>query len=222
MNPLEVEDPLRSGIRILLEDSSIRVLDKPSGISVLKDNTGRPSLDDLYERMFGEPPYWVHRLDKGTSGVLLVARSQEARADLQRQFERGEIEKTYLALVDGAPPSDKGVIDLPLEKARKGKFRPARSGGHPARTDYEVVWKRDGTTLLLCRPATGRTHQIRVHLAAIGCPLDSDPLYGNRRGKPSEEPFLTLHAWRIRFRKPGGEESIEVEAPRPEWSLRLP
>lgn len=222
MNPLEVEDPLRSGIRILLEDSSIRVLDKPSGISVLKDNTGRPSLDDLYERMFGEPPYWVHRLDKGTSGVLLVARSQEARADLQRQFERGEIEKTYLALVDGAPPSDKGVIDLPLEKARKGKFRPARSGGHPARTDYEVVWKRDGTTLLLCRPATGRTHQIRVHLAAIGCPLDSDPLYGNRRGKPSEEPFLTLHAWRIRFRKSGGEESIEVEAPRPEWSLRLP
>lgn len=222
MNRPAVGDPLPSGVRILLEDSSIRVLDKPSGISVLKDNTGRLSLDDLYERQFGEPPYWVHRLDKGTSGALLVARSQEARADLQRQFERGEMRKTYLALVEGAPPTEKGVIDLPLEKARKGKFRPARSGGHPARTDYEVVWKRGGTALLLCRPATGRTHQIRVHLAAIGCPLESDPLYGNRRGKPSEEPFLTLHAWKIGFRKPGGGEFVEVEAPQPEWSHPLP
>lgn len=215
-------DPLLSGIRILLEDSSIRVFDKPSGISVLKDNTGNPSLDDLYETLFGEIPYWVHRLDKGTSGVLLVARTQESRADLQRQFERGEIEKTYLALVDGYPPSEKGVIDLPLEKARKGKFRPARSGGHPARTDYEVLEKGKGAALLLCRPATGRTHQIRVHLAAIGCPLLADPLYGNKRGKPSEEPFLTLHAWKVRFKRPGGEESVEVEAPRPEWSLSLP
>ena len=204
---------------ILHVDNSIRVINKPSGISVLKDNTGKDSLADLYEREFGEPPLWVHRLDKGTSGVLLVARTQDARKCLQRQFDKGEIEKSYLALVDGKPPDEKGTIDLPLEKARKGKFRIAEPGrGLPSQTDYEVLKKRKDHSLLLCRPQTGRTHQIRVHLQALGCPLALDPLYGSKRGKPSQEPHLTLHAWKIKFRHPESGEWVEVEAERPEWA----
>ncbi len=204
---------------ILHEDDSIRILNKPSGISVLKDNTGKDSLADLYEEVFKEPPLWVHRLDKGTSGVLLVARKHEARRNLQRQFDKGEIEKSYLALVDGAPPEKRGIIDLPLEKARKGKFRIAQTGeGLPSQTDYEVLEQRGDQTLLLCRPKTGRTHQIRVHLQALGCPLARDPLYGLKRGKPSKEPHLTLHAWKIRFRHPESGESMDMEAERPGWA----
>ena len=206
-------------LKVLHVDPVLRALDKPSGVSVLKDNTGCPSLSDLYEEALGEIPLWVHRLDKGTSGVLLVARTQESRRSLQRQFNRGEVKKTYLALVMGTPPEERGTIDLPLEKARKGRFRIASAGeGFPSRTDYEVLARSQGRTLLVCHPRTGRTHQIRVHLQSLGCPLVKDPLYGPCRGKPSENPHLTLHAWKVEFRHPQTGERLKVEAIRPEWA----
>ncbi|MCA9416729.1 MAG: RluA family pseudouridine synthase [Candidatus Omnitrophica bacterium] len=205
--------------RVLHEDDHLRVLNKPSGYSVLKDNTGAASLADLYEDSFGEPPLWVHRLDKGTSGVLLVARTPECRAELQRQFDKGTIEKTYLALVSGSPPKRKGTIDLPLEKARKGRFRIASPGrGVESITDYEVVGVGATTSLLICRPKTGRTHQIRVHLQEHGSPLATDPLYGYLRGKPSENPHLTLHSWKIRFQHPETGTRMEMVAEEPDWA----
>lgn len=205
-------------LKVLLESPEYRVLDKPSGLSVLKDNTGQPSVGDLYPSEFGEPPLFVHRIDKGTSGALLIARTEAAQANFQRAFAKGEIEKVYLARVESATPERQGTISLPLEKARKGKFRVATVGGLAARTDYEVIAEMESGALLAVYPKTGRTHQIRIHLAAIGSPLAEDPLYGTVRHRPSLAPHLTLHAWKIRFTDPTTANRIEVIAPPPDWA----
>lgn len=208
---------------ILYEELGFRVLNKPSGLGVLKDNTGAPSLMDLYPQQFQEPPFIVHRLDKGTSGALLVARSPAVRAIFNRFFQQGLVHKTYLALVEGIPEPPCGLIDQPLEEGRKGRYRIAAPGtGYPARTTYQVLQVQDGRSWMLCQPQTGRAHQIRIHLAWLGCPLVKDPLYGKVRAKPSAHPELTLHAWKMEFPHPVCGESFRVEAPLPDWAASLP
>jgi 23S rRNA pseudouridine1911/1915/1917 synthase len=210
-------------LAVLLEDLAFRVIHKPSRLSVLKDNTGRSSVWDLYPVQFGEPPLLVHRIDKGTSGLLIVARTRQARSALSRLFNQGKVRKAYLALVQGVPDPKKGMIDKPLEKGRKGRFRVAEGGrGLPSRTQYEVLATDGQQSLVLCRPLTGRTHQIRLHLWSLGCPLVKDPLYGPERSKPSQNPELTLHAWRLEFPHPGTGEGVRVEAPPPEWAQTIP
>lgn len=209
-----------SALQVLLEEASFRILNKPTGTAVLKDNTGALSIGDLYQEQFREPPLFVHRIDKGTSGVLLIARTQAARAQLSRAFSNGRVHKTYLALVDGVPEWEEILVEKPLEKARKGAFRIAPPGhGLPCKTLSKVVTSMEDRSLLTCEPLTGRTHQIRVHLASIGHPLVNDPLYGNKRARPSLEPELTLHAWKMRFPHPVSGEMAEVEAPVPEWAM---
>lgn len=209
-------------LRVLYEDEAVRVIDKPSGLSVLKDNTGAASLVDRYSEEFKESPLFVHRLDKGTSGALALARDERARKSLSRSFSKQAVEKTYLALVSGIPQARSGRIDFSLEKARKGKFRVAETGsGFPAVTEFQVLKDLGGECLLEIHPLTGRTHQIRVHLQALGHPLVQDPLYGLKRAKPSQEPALTLHAWRIEFPHPLREERILVEAEAPAWAARF-
>jgi RluA family pseudouridine synthase len=206
-------------MQVLLEDPCFRVLHKPSGISVLKDNTGGASVPDLYREQFGEAPLFVHRIDKGTSGVLLIARTPQAHATLSRAFSKGEVHKTYLALVEGALETEEILVDRPLEKARKGAFRIAPEGrGLPCETLFKVLACLGDRSLLTCEPLTGRTHQIRIHLASIGHPLVKDPLYGHHRARPSLEQELTLHAWRMRFPHPLSGEAVEAEAPVPEWA----
>jgi RluA family pseudouridine synthase len=213
-------EPVR--LPVLYEDEDIRAIGKPSGLSVLMDNTGAPSLADRYLDEFKEPPLFVHRLDKGTSGALLLARREEARKFLSRSFAKGVVKKTYLALVSGIPKVRSGRIEFPLEKARKGKFRVARNGsGLPAITEFRVVKEAEEQSLLEIYPLTGRTHQIRAHLQALGHPLVQDPLYGLKRAKPSLHPTLTLHAWRIEFPHPIREERISIEAEAPLWASRL-
>jgi 23S rRNA pseudouridine1911/1915/1917 synthase len=178
---------------------------------------------DLYPHQFQDPPLFVHRLDKGTSGALLVARSPAVRTLFNRLFQQGLVHKTYLALVEGVPEPDCGLIDQPLEEGRKGRYRIAPPGaGYPARTTYQVLQVQDGRSWVVCQPETGRTHQIRVHLAWLGCPLVKDPLYGKVRAKPSIHPELTLHAWRLEFPHPVSGESFQVEAPLPDWAASLP
>lgn len=199
------------------------MLIKPTGIAVLKDNTGAISIADLYQEQFRELPLFVHRIDKGTSGLLLIARTQAARAQLSRSFSKGEVHKIYLALIEGQLDQAEILVDRPLEKARKGAFRIAPAGqGLSSRTLFKSVSSQGEWSLITCEPLTGRTHQIRVHLAFLGHPLVKDPLYGHKRARPSAEPELTLHAWKMSFPHPLTGERIEVEAPVPEWVGSLP
>jgi tRNA pseudouridine32 synthase/23S rRNA pseudouridine746 synthase len=170
---------------ILLEDAALLAVDKPAGRLVIPGRAGgEPSLREELEALHG--PLWVvHRLDRGTSGVLLFARTAEAHRALNLQFERGEPRKAYLALVAGLPP-DAWRCEEALAPARKGKVRPARpgeAGAKAAATGFEVLERfpaRGGwpaCALVEARPETGRTHQIRVHLKCAGHPLLVDPDY---------------------------------------------
>lgn len=216
------------GIVILHEDAELLAVAKPPGRIVIPGRTPEPSLRAELEREHG--PLWVvHRLDRGTSGVLLFARTAEAHRALNLAFDAGEPEKRYLALVRGLPPEEASV-DVALTKGRKGRMRPARPGevgAKPSVTRFRRLegWKAEGLggpfALVEALPETGRTHQIRVHLLSIGTPLALDPDYGD------EGPLRTrdgtawlartpLHAARLRLRHPAGDRFLELVAPLPE------
>lgn len=210
---------------MLLEDAHLLAVDKPAG-RIVVPGRGPPeeSLRAELEREHG--PLWVvHRLDRGTTGVLLLARSAAAHRALNVAFERGEPRKRYLALVRGAPPPEV-LIDRPLAPARRGHMRPARPGepgARPARTlvrRLETFAAPDGKgplALVEALPQTGRTHQVRVHLADAGFPLAVDPGYGD--AGPLALPGglrlerTPLHAERLGFVHPASGASIEVQAP---------
>jgi RluA family pseudouridine synthase len=216
---------------ILLLDDSVVAVDKPSGIAVIQERHDRdaPTLLRLVEAQIGDT-FVVHRIDKETSGVVLFARTSEAHRDLSMQFEHGTVRKTYLALLEGAPEGDEGIIDLPIASAR-GRMK-IGAGGKPATTHYRVVRRFRGYSFVEAHPATGRQHQIRVHFAAIGHPLVVDSLYGNRAGfllsefksryRPAgeiERPLigrLSLHAAELSFDHPVDRSRVTVAAPLPD------
>jgi 23S rRNA pseudouridine1911/1915/1917 synthase len=189
-------------VPILFEDDHLLVVDKPADLNVEPDrwDETRPSLlgglvamglgrggGPAEEEPSGEPfrPRLVHRLDRDTSGVVLVAKTIEAERRLRRAFDEGEVGKTYLALVEGESPLADGeseLVELPIGPDRKKSGRMCvRDDGKPSRTRIRVRQRFRGFTLLESEPLTGRTHQLRVHLSAIGFPLAVDPLYGRRR-----------------------------------------
>ncbi len=230
-------------VEVLFEDERYLVINKPPGVPVIPDRW-RPELPNLrhlleaqYRKASPEmdgPAVWVvHRLDTDTSGVLLLARSADSHRTLNMLFEAGAVEKTYLAIVRGAPPAESGVIDQPIRPhpSRKSGMQ-VDPGGKPALTRYRVLEKFRYYSLLEARPKTGRTHQLRVHLAAIGCPLAVDPLYGGReavflsdfkRGyrEPQNRPpgalirRLTLHAHTLAFAEPAPGKPYAFQAPLP-------
>jgi 23S rRNA pseudouridine1911/1915/1917 synthase len=157
-------------------------------------------------------PGIVHRLDKETSGVLLVARTDAAHRDLAAQFAGRTVEKTYLALVERSLRTDSGRIAKPIARDPHHRTRmTARLGsGREALTEYQVKERFPKFTFLQVRIGTGRTHQIRVHLASLGHPVAGDHLYGAAAG-----PRMFLHAWRIGFTSPATGERVSVEAPLP-------
>jgi tRNA pseudouridine32 synthase / 23S rRNA pseudouridine746 synthase len=211
---------------VVYEDDAALVVNKPAGLSVL----GERHETDLVRlaQAGGETVYPVHRIDKVTSGALLLAKDLGRHGDLTRQFNRRTVEKVYLAITRSTGLPEHGTIDLPLSVGRKSRVRVAaprdaitREGDrwsvppdavfttvktYPSVTSFERRWGDEGHTLLEVRPHTGRRHQIRVHLAWIGHPIDGDPLFDK------ESVGRTyLHSWRLGFDLDG--KRVEVQAP---------
>jgi len=212
------EEALWPEIPVLYEDEAIVVIDKPPGIPVHAAGQGRdkPTVVAILKKRGplagGSPerPGVVHRLDALTSGVMVLARSEEAWGKLVDQFRRRKVKKEYLALVEGEVEPEEGEITGRLSRhpSRPWRMRVAREGKE-AQTEFSVLARKAGRSLLLVQPHTGRTHQIRVHLSAIGHPVVGDPVYG----KGGER--LMLHAWRLGFRHPGSGKWMELVAPPP-------
>ncbi len=212
---------------VVYEDEAIVVIDKPAGL-VVHPGAGNPSgtlANGLLARFpevvdVGEMirPGIVHRLDAGSSGLLVVARTQPAADALIEQFSTHHPMREYIALVWGHPAAPHGVIDAPVGRSRRDPLKMAVvADGRWARTEYRVTARYDSPAelaLLECRLETGRTHQIRVHLSSINHPLVGDPVYGQRRPKLQlERPFL--HAARLAFDHPVAGERVEFESPLP-------
>ena len=229
----EVEPDKSIEFEVIFEGDSLIVINKPSGLIVhpgsgVKEGTlvnglaarfpDLQMLDDSIRLGL------VHRLDKGTSGLVLVARTQEALTGLKSQMQEREIRRQYLAISTGHIKSDKGIVDAPLGRDPKNPLKRAvlQDGKH-AKTHYQVEQRLSEpfkVSILTCQLETGRTHQIRVHLAAIGFPVVGDELYGGRKSFNLNNR-LALHAEKISFRHPKKNHNMEFEAPFPEDFLLL-
>lgn len=210
------------GLRVAYEDQHLLVVDKPAGV-VVHPSAGHPHgtlVHGLLAQAIeggAEPerPGIVHRLDRDTSGLLVVARSDEAHRRLQRLLRRRELVREYLALVHGRPRSLAGRIEAPIGRDRRDPTRHSLDTATPrdAVTTFEVLELLPGHALLRVRLETGRTHQIRVHLAAIELPVAGDPAYGVLGDVGLERQFL--HAARLAFPHPVTGEQVEVVSPLP-------
>jgi 23S rRNA pseudouridine1911/1915/1917 synthase len=239
--PREAPSPENIPLDILYKDEHLAVINKPPGM-VVHPARGHWSgtLASALQFHFGGAlstsggptrPGIVHRLDRDTSGIILVARSDIAHAKLARQFAHRTIEKEYFALVAGCPERDRDYIDCPIgfhpHQREKMAIRRGDSASRSAQTFYEVLERFDGFAALKLLPKTGRTHQIRVHLNHIGCPVLCDRQYGGRRkitrGEIRHDPSdclillerQALHARRLKFMHPANGEPLEIKAPLP-------
>ena len=206
---------------VLYEDERLLVIDKPAGVVVhpARGHATGTLAQALSGRAAGggdaERPGIVHRLDRDTSGLLVVARDDEAHRRLKAALQAREITREYLALVRGRPPARSGTIDAPIGRDRHDRLIVSTETDHPreAVTHFEIEQALPLTTLLRVRLETGRTHQIRAHLRAIGFPVVGDPAYGGAGGLGLERQFL--HAARLAFAHPFSGEPIDVSSPLP-------
>ncbi len=239
---LPVPEHTSDELTLLFEDEDAIAVDKPPGLPV--HPSGRHVNDTLIQRVHaryqeshlehGLAPRLCHRLDRETSGIVLVAKNPRAHPFLAQQFEDREVEKEYLAIVSGTPEFDEGVIEEPIGPARASSVRLKMTiavDGQPCRTDWHVVRRHSDVTLLACRLHTGRQHQIRVHLASIGLPIIGDKLYGldeeyfKKQADGSltpedyaalELPRHALHHHRLVFTSSITKQPVEVVSPLPE------
>ncbi len=210
-------------LEIVYEDDDLLVINKPSGM-VVHPAPGHHS-GTLVHALLGRGGSWsaaggearpgiVHRLDKGTSGLIVAARNDVSHRALASQLSDRTLGRSYLAVARGLLRADAGELEGPIGRHPKDRLRMAVvSGGRFARTRYEVIERRRGHTLLRCDLETGRTHQIRVHLAALGHPIAGDADYGGRRPGDPQRPML--HAWRLRLRHPRTRAEMSFEVPPP-------
>jgi 23S rRNA pseudouridine955/2504/2580 synthase len=207
---------------VIHEDNSLIAFNKPSGLAVQAGSGVAQSLDTLmaaFAKSNGKRPRLVHRLDQGTSGVIVAAKTQPVAAMLSEAFAGRDVHKTYLALVKGTlPPAEHGVVDAALVKVEEGGkarmilARPGRKGAQAARTGWRVVARNGAFGLMEMTPETGRMHQIRVHLMSLGCPILGDALYGEGQ---ATAPRLMLHAAKLELLHPEGK-TLTLSAPVPE------
>jgi tRNA pseudouridine32 synthase / 23S rRNA pseudouridine746 synthase len=211
--------------RILYRDALMLVIDKPSGLPMHPGPKGGETLSDhLPALRFGLPrkPEAAHRLDKDTSGCLVLGRHAKALAQLGEMFKTHKIEKIYWALVEGVPEADEGTIDFALapKSPTRGWWMKVDPKGQDALTYWSVLQRFQGRTLLELRPITGRTHQLRVHCAAMNWPIMGDTIYG--QAPRFTEQKLHLHAKNVSIPLYRNKPTIMVEAPLPEhWEPQL-
>ncbi len=206
---------------IVHQDDSVIVVDKPAGLVVHRapGHSGETLVDLLRGKAAGGPverPGIVHRLDRDTSGLLVVAASEAAHRELSRQVRERTVQRDYLALVEGRLRSRRGTIDAPVGREHRAPERMTVGGRRPreARTHFEVVELLPDDTLVEVSLETGRTHQIRTHFAAIGHPLSGDPRYGHASRHGLARQFL--HARRLGFRHPDSGEKLVFESQLPD------
>lgn len=214
--------------KIIFGDENFLVVDKPSGLEVASIvEKDEPTLVDWLVKKYPaiakvgpDParPGIVHRLDKSASGLLVIAKTEAAFENLSSQFKMRRVEKEYLVLVYGKPPEEEGEIVFPLARAKSGRFAALPIGseaGRQAITEYEVLEHFKNFSLLKVKIKTGRTHQIRVHLFALGCPVVGDKLYRQKKIKNQPAVRLFLHAARLKFHGQNSELfEFESELPR--------
>lgn len=214
-----VDAPRMLSDRVLFIDAEAIVLDKPAGLPVDAPRDGSLSVANHLETLafgFQRWPQPVHRLDRDTSGCLLLSRNPKAHARFQQAFEARQVEKVYWAVLDGVPAEESGMVDAGLRKVstREDGWRMiVDPRGKPARTGWRVLTVRGGRALVEMRPETGRTHQLRVHAAdGIGVPIAGDPVYG--AGGAARGAGMLLHARGLRVAR-GEKAAIDVSAPPP-------
>jgi 23S rRNA pseudouridine1911/1915/1917 synthase len=236
---LELDIPHREAVKlqpeeialdIVYEDPDVLVIDKPAGLvthpspghstgTLVNALLARGGVEAYGQIAGDERPGIVHRLDRDTSGLIVIARNDKSQAALMAQLKARRVKKTYLALVHGATAAEIGRIEAPIGRDPRQFGRMAVvSGGKAATTGYRVKERLPGWTLLEVDLHTGRTHQIRVHLASIGHPIAGDPVYatGEARRGPDGLTRLFLHSWRIEFASTTSEKLIRATAPLPD------
>lgn len=223
--PLDVAPAPDISLDIVYQDADLLVLNKPAGL-VVHPASGHAD-DTLVNALLAhvpdlagiggvQRPGIVHRLDKDTSGLLLVAKNDAAHQALQAQFKDRSVDKLYLALVDGRVSPPRGLIDAPIGRdSRDRKKMAVAITGRPAQTEYRTLETLADMSLVEVRLLTGRTHQIRVHLASIGYPIVGDRLYGRRKTRHAIGRQF-LHAWRLAFDLPASGERVTFTAPLPD------
>jgi tRNA pseudouridine32 synthase/23S rRNA pseudouridine746 synthase len=205
--------------RLLYRDGLMLVIDKPAGMAVHRGPKGGESLEDHFDALrFGLPrsPALAHRLDRDTSGCLVLGRHRKALAALGKMFKNGKIGKTYWAVVEGGPPDDEGRIEIALSKRdeTRGWWMKPDPQGLPSVTTWKVLGRGAGLAWLAMEPVTGRTHQLRVHTAEMGWPIVGDTIYG--KASRTGGPILHLHSREVVVPISKNKPPVTVTAPVPE------
>jgi len=204
--------------KILFSDDHVVAVDKPPRMLVVPaPGHSAPTLVDVVQQQLGTRLFAVHRLDRDTTGVLLLARTAAARAALEERFREHRIERVYLAVVSRVPSPTAGRIESNLRENARGVVQSVERGpGRRAVTEYETLRRLDRGALVECRPETGRRNQIRVHMADLGCPIVGDRKYGYRVRGGETASALMLHAWKLAMDHPFSGRRLELESPLPD------
>ena len=204
------------GLNVVWEDPDILIIDKPAPLPSVASRQGGETLENRVFSYLNCPEGFIYRpvnrLDKGTSGLMMAAKNAHIQQRMQRLLHTDGFVREYLAVVDGRPGEEKGVIDLPIGHG-PGIKRVIDAAGRPAFTEYEVLKTGESRSLLRLKLHTGRTHQIRVHLAALGCPVAGDFLYGQEDERLPGR--FALHSYRLCFCHPLSGEWVEARSPMP-------
>ena len=209
---------------LLYKDSLILIINKPSGIAVHRGRGPAPNLEAYLPQLqydLPKAPELAHRLDKDTSGCLILGRNRHGLRTMATLFETGQVKKTYWAIVHGRPSEPQGRIQMPLANQTGQSYHwrmKCDPEGKPAITDYEIIETLGAMCLLKLTPLTGRTHQLRVHCAHLGCPIVGDPVYGHEAldAQLHHSLRLHLHAQRVQIPLYYQKPPIDIEAPLPE------